>query len=133
MWNTGGFNLAIIGSRKIITTVPPYNEGSDSPTVVFCNVGVLDDQIPDEIKEKYPGFIHKPAYWDDSGRIIAFDFSFNEFGVQYLNRLETEVKKSYNKMNGKYDNTAEFPSSEIVDYVMSGRGAGGVEEEVYVN
>lgn len=101
LWNTAGMELAVRGNRQIATTVRSYEGNIEGPAMIFCNAGVLDEQVPEEIKVKYKEQKHKPAYFDDSGKIIEFDFGFDNFGVRYLNRLETEVKKSYQRMNGE--------------------------------
>ncbi len=86
--------------------------------MIFCNVGLLDEQIPAAVKEQHPGLTHTPAYYDDSGKIIAFDFGYDTFGVRYLNRLETEVRRTYEAQKG----TCSFDSSvlpAIVRYIAT--------------
>ncbi|MBF0106923.1 MAG: hypothetical protein HQM16_16545 [Deltaproteobacteria bacterium] len=100
MWNTAEMNLAIRGGRQVLQEVVPYDGEVKGPAMIFANVGVLDEQIPDKIREGYGGMVHKPAQFDDSGLIINFDFGYDEYGVRYLNRLETEVKKAYNRITG---------------------------------
>lgn len=96
MWNTAEKSLIIRGERKSLAAVPPLDpEGIAGSSMVFVNVGVLDEQIPAAIKQRYPDLEHVPAYFDDSGRIIDFDFGYDEYGVRYLNRLETELRKAY--------------------------------------
>ena len=97
--------------------------------MIFCNVGVLDQQIPEEIKTRYASREHKPAYFDDSGKIIAFDFGFDNFGVRYLNRLETEVKHAYDRINGREERALEIvPTSAIIEYITRNSGRTMVEE-----
>ncbi len=100
LWNTALMPLIIRGDRTRSGKVWPFSAYSiDGPTMIYCNVGVLDSQIPSEIKEKHEGrFEHTPAYFDDSGKIIQFDFGFDKYGVRYLNRLETEVRQAYSQM-----------------------------------
>jgi hypothetical protein len=101
-WNTAGMPLIIRHQHKKIQDIEPTQpESLEGPSMVFCNVGVLDEQLPVEMKAACPGIAHMPAYYDDSGKIIAFDFGYDEHGVRYLNRLETEVKKAYNRLVGK--------------------------------
>jgi len=122
--------LAIRGEREVIATVRPYNGNVKQPTMIFCNVGVLDEQIPEKIKERFEGQ-HKPAYFDDSGKIIAFDFGFDNFGVSYLNRLETEVKGAYDRLNCRQERATNImPAPAIIGYAMRNLGITSVEESV---
>lgn len=101
-WNTADMDLIIRNYHQKIKVVKPFNPDEiKGPTMIFCNVGVLDEDIPTEIKDKYPELTHKPAYFDDSQKIIKFDFGFDEYGVRYLNRLENEVKKAYGTLWNK--------------------------------
>ncbi len=96
LWNTAGMDLTIRGGRKKLAEVPPFNpEKLSGPAIIFCNVGVLDEAIPQEIKQRYPNLAHKPAYFDDSGRIIKFNFGYDKYGIQYHNRLEDEIRRAY--------------------------------------
>lgn len=128
LWNTAEIELAVRGNREIATTVRPYDGNVKGPTMIFCNVGVLDEQVPEEIKARFEGQ-HKPAYFDDSGKIIAFDFGFDNFGVRYLNRLETEVKSAYDKLNGREERAPEtIPTPAIIGYAMRNLRRTSVEE-----
>ena len=130
LWNTAGMELAVRGNREIATTVRPYDGNVEGPAMIFCNVGVLDEQIPEEIKARFEGQ-HKPAYFDDSGKIIAFDFGFDNFGVRYLNRLETELKGAYDRLNGRQERAPEtIPTPAIIGYAMRNLGRTSVEEKV---
>ena len=128
LWNTAEMELAIRGKRKIAKTVKPYDGNVKGPTMIFCNVGLLDEQIPEDIKEQFDGK-HKPAYFDDSGKIINFDFGFDNFGVRYLNRLETEVKNAYDRQNGISNSSLrEIPVPAIIGYAMRNLGRSTSEE-----
>mgnify|MGYP005838378655 CR=1 FL=1 len=124
-WNTAGIdNLIIRNYHEYIKDVSPSEPGDiEGASLIFCNVGVLDEQLPYELKEKYPGKKHMPAYFDDSKKIINFDFGYDNKGVKYLNRLETAVKKSYNP-----DFNESFEMPEIVEYI--GNYKPSVEEVV---
>lgn len=99
--NTAEMELMVRGDRQEAAKVYPIKpEDISTPTLIFYNVGVLDEQLPASIKEAYPELQHKPAYFDDSGRIIAFDFGYDNYGVRYLNKLETEVKKAFEAQQG---------------------------------
>ncbi len=101
LWNTAEMEMIVRGERQEAAKVMPMTpEAIAGPTLVFCNVGVLQEQLPEEMREKYQGKEHQPAYYDDSGRIIAFDFGHDRYGVRYLNRLETEVKNAFEKQRG---------------------------------
>ncbi len=118
LWNTAGMELIIRNyHRKIGNVAPITPEEIQGPAMVFCNVGLLDGQISQELKDKHNGLTHIPAYFDDSGKIINFDFGFDNFGVRYLNNLETEIKKSFGSMNGKLSN-GDFVSS-LISYVQN--------------
>ncbi|MFC1752458.1 hypothetical protein ACFL96_03590 [Thermoproteota archaeon] len=113
LWNTAGKNLIIRNyHQKISETVPTRPEDIQGPTMIFCNVGLLDEQISPELKQKYEGLTHTPAYFDDSGKIINFDFGFDNFGVRYLNTLETEIKKACGSMHSQSPN-GDYVSSLI--------------------
>ena len=71
LWNTAGMELAVRGNREIAITVKPYDGKVEGPAMIFCNVGVLDEQVPEEIKARFEGQ-HKPAYFDDSGKKDAY-------------------------------------------------------------
>ncbi|MDO8643067.1 MAG: hypothetical protein Q7R76_05830 [Candidatus Woesearchaeota archaeon] len=95
LWNTAGLELAVRGNREETAIVPTTDPATiDGPAVIFCNIGVLDEQIPEDIARPSETK-HTPAYFDDSGKIINFDFSYDRFGVRYLNRLETAVREAY--------------------------------------
>lgn len=95
-WNTSWNELIIRSQREKAEKITPLNPKSIRwPTMVFCNIWVLDEQIPKQIKEKYKWQKHTPAYFDDSWRIVNFEFSHNKYGVNYINNLEDELKKSY--------------------------------------
>jgi hypothetical protein len=114
-WNTANIDLIIRNYHQKLMEVTPANpEEMNNPAMIFCNVGVLDNQIPSQVREGYDGE-HVPAYFDDSGKIINFDFDYDNQGVRYLNRLETEVKKAYcNSFSSK--NNADIVSS-LIKYV----------------
>jgi hypothetical protein len=129
LWNTAEMELAIRGDREVITTIKPYDGNVKQPTLIFCNVGVLDEQVPEKIKARYKGQVHKPAYFDDSGKIIELDFGCDNFGVKYMNRLETEVKRAYDRLNSKEERISEaMPIPAIIGYVMRNMGRAQVEE-----
>jgi hypothetical protein len=93
-WNTAGMDRIIRSYRAKNDAVSPLDpETLDGPAIIFCNVGVLHEQIPTEIRDACPALEHLPAYFDDSGKIIDFEFGYDRFGVRYLNRLETELRR----------------------------------------
>lgn len=94
-WNTASLELAVRGNRETKATVPATDPATiDGPAIIFCNIGVLDEQIPEDVVRPAETK-HTPAYFDDSGKIISFDFSYDRYGVRYLNRLETAVREAY--------------------------------------
>jgi hypothetical protein len=112
-WNSAGLGLAIRNKRNEVSEFKPIGESEiKGPIVIFANVGVLHDQIPESIRSKFKDLTHTPAYFDDTGKIINFDFSFDNYGVKYLNRLETEVKMAYHS-------SASIPNDSNPD-VISG-------------
>jgi hypothetical protein len=118
LWNTAGIDLIIRNYHAKISEVAPTSaEEIRGPAMIFCNVGLLDDQISAEVKAKYEGLTHLPAYFDDSGKIINFDFGHDEFGVRYLNTLETEVKKEFGmKQNNPINHQMV---SSLINYVKN--------------
>ena len=120
LWNTAGMNLIIRNQRKKIRQIAPMSpEEIQGPAMIFCNIGLLDDQIPQELKYKYKGLIHTPAYFDDSEKIIDFDFGYDRFGIKYLNALENKVKEAYIKKYGnKCDKVLSIDHmSSLVKYI----------------
>jgi beta-phosphoglucomutase-like phosphatase (HAD superfamily) len=116
LWNTAGKELIIRNYHKKIDAVAPTNpEEIEGPAMIFCNVGLLDEQISPELKKKHPGLKHTPAYFDDSGKIINFDFGFDNFGVRYLNTLETEIKRAYGAGQGIDADTV----SSLIRYIRT--------------
>ncbi|MDD3302745.1 MAG: hypothetical protein PHN31_04250 [Candidatus Gracilibacteria bacterium] len=125
-WNTAGMDLIIRQNREKSGVIKPYNPVKmRGPTMIFCNVGVLDDQIPEEIKSKYENTNHSPAYFDDRG-IVSFEFSYNEFGIDYTNNLESELKKVY---GGKYEKKSIEDISVLIDFTRKNMGKGVGEGE----
>lgn len=119
-WNTTGLELIIRSYRQKIGSVKPLNtEEIESPTMIFCNVGLLDEQLPKELNDKYPGLKHIPAYFDDSEKVINFEFGFDNYGVRYLNTLETEIKKVFGSKYGVSQN-GDFVAS-LIRYVKNNR------------
>lgn len=118
LWNTAGIDLIIRNYHQRIDHVAPTSpEEIQGPAMVFCNVGLLDEQVPQELRDRHNGLTHTPAHFDDSGKIINFDFGFDNFGVRYLNTLETEIKKAFGSMHSKLPN-GDFVSS-IIRYVQN--------------
>ncbi|MHA1691896.1 MAG: hypothetical protein ACTSU7_09710 [Candidatus Heimdallarchaeaceae archaeon] len=118
LWNTAGIDLIIRNYHQRIGYIAPTTpEEIQGPAMIFCNVGLLDEQIPQKLRDKYNGLTHIPAYYDDSGKIINFDFRVDNFGVRYLNTLETEIKKAFGSMHSKLSN-GDFVSS-LIRYVQN--------------
>ena len=118
LWNSAGIDLIIRNyHQKIGHVAPTTPEKIEGPAMIFCNVGLLDEQILQELRDKHSGLTHTPAYFDDSGKIINFDFGFDNFGVRYLNTLETEIKKAFGSMHSKLPN-GDFVSS-LIRYVQN--------------
>ncbi len=132
-WNTAGMtNLIIRNYHKALTKAEPPIDPKNikGPAMIYCNVGVLDTQIPKKIRSRYPGNTHEPAHFDDSGKIIAFDFGCDEYGVRYLNRLETEVKKAYNANKGRVTIENDFDVvPAIIKYKRKNPDAAQPEEK----
>jgi hypothetical protein len=112
-WNTAGLPLVIRKDREKISIPPLYQPGqSRGPTIIFCNVGMTDDQIPAHIKNKYPGLIHVPAHFDDSESIISLELRVCNEGIVLYNQIETLLKKAYSQYNGrKAGMTSNFSAS----------------------
>lgn len=110
-WNTAGLSLSLRSNRFDVTESKPLQPNEISgPTIIFVNVGVLHEQLPEHLRSSFNDVpAHIPAYFDDSGRIIFFDFGFDNYGVRYANNLETEVRKAYGCVNPEQD--AEFSAS----------------------
>jgi hypothetical protein len=101
-WNTAELPLIIRKDRKKIAAPSLYQPGKSSgPTIIFCNVGLTHDQIPEHIKSKYLGWTHTPAYFDDSNIIINLELKVCEEGIVIHNQIETLLKKAYSQYNGR--------------------------------
>ena len=112
-WNTAWMDLIIRQNREKSGVIKHYNPSKLRwPTMIFCNVWVLDNQIPEEIKSKYENTNHTPAYFDDKW-IVSFEFWYNEFGIDYINNLESELKKVY---WGKYEQKSIEDISVLIDF-----------------
>lgn len=121
LWNTAEIPLIIRNyPQKLAKILPVTPYQIQGPTMIFCNVGVLDEQLPQELKQQYPGQTHIPAYYDDSGRIIAFDYGFDKFGLRYLNRLETKVKEAFETQNGSREVSLDLAPA-IMQYLSKAR------------
>lgn len=131
LWNTAEMEMIVRGERQEAAKVMPMTpEAIAGPTLIFCNVGVPQEQIPEEMREEYQGQEHQPAYFDDSDRIIEFDFRHDNYGVRYLNRLETEVKNAFEKQRGCKETTGHSAEGipEIVRYISKVKTRAPVEE-----
>ncbi len=114
-WNMAGLDLIIRNyHKKIMAKEALQTKDILGPAIVFCNVGMLDEQLPEELKRQYPGIKHFPAYFDDSKKIIDFDFGYDSSGIKYLNTLETEVKKAYGSSTGQVQSIDDI--SALVRY-----------------
>jgi hypothetical protein len=129
LWNTAGLDLGIRGEREIVDTIEPYHGHVDQPTMIFCNVGLLDEQISSELKSKFPEMTHNPAFWDDKGRIIQFDFGHDQYGVRYLNRLETKLQEKYDSMNNNPTQIEGFVPA-IIKYLTKNKDAHQLDEAI---
>ncbi|MBI5072466.1 hypothetical protein HZA99_01470 [Candidatus Woesearchaeota archaeon] len=130
LWNTAEVPLIIRNYHQKLVEMMPVNPAQIyKPTMIFCNVGVLDEQIPQELKQQYPEHTHTPAYYDDCGRIIAFDYGFDNFGVRYLNRLETKVKEAFEAQNGNQEVSLDVAPA-IMHYLSKARTI--VPEEMHI-
>lgn len=98
-YNTWELNLTIRDSELDSWRRLPrkFNEKEVKwPSMVFCNVGVLHEQLPEELKNW--SHKHSPAYFDDSWAIIALEYSYNEYWLQVSNPIEkriSELKSSW--------------------------------------
>jgi len=92
LWNTAWKDLIIRWRREELSTIKNFSpEDIKWPTMIFCNVWVLDEQLPDHIKRG--DFKHIPAYFDDSWRIIDFEYSFDNTGVKTINSIEVALRE----------------------------------------
>jgi hypothetical protein len=117
-WNTAELDLVIRGNRQELgATNDTSSNSTEGNNMFFCNVGLLDNQIPSEIKVKYPNLIHTPAFFDDSGRIVKLSFYHDQYGIHYSNALEKEAKRVYYR-----DQTNSFNVIEchLIDIIRKG-------------
>jgi hypothetical protein len=102
LWNTAGLPLIIRNDRKKVVS-PSMASAHDlsGPSMIFCNVGVLDSQIPASIREQYGSSLeHTPAFFDDKDKIIEFELRLTGEGVTIHNELETLIRHAYQKYAG---------------------------------
>jgi hypothetical protein len=108
-WNTAGKDLVIRDQRESVAEIPPYNPTDmTGPTMIFCNVGLLDEQIPDSISrdgvEEDHHFWHSghvPAYFDDNEVLSAIELTCDGFGVKRGNILSALVQETFERMYAK--------------------------------
>jgi phosphoglycolate phosphatase-like HAD superfamily hydrolase len=129
-------DLIIRFNHKKIGEMPNLRaEGLNQPHILLRVAGVTHDLLPDEIRQQCPddigqfnnrykrefynvyGPCHVPAYWDDSRKILDFDFGYDEHGVRYLNRLETEIKKAYARQTSASELSSDRFMPELVRYI----------------
>jgi hypothetical protein len=113
-WNTAGMDLIVRQSRKNVGSVSNFSGEIKGPTVIFCNCGVLDNQIPEDAVPRKKEENHVPAYFDDSGRIISLNFGYDNYGIHFVNWLESTLKREYDDMFGKRRSSEDMP--EIVKF-----------------
>jgi hypothetical protein len=95
-WNTAGLNLAIRKNRKFDAKISPFSpDRLNGPALIFCNVGVLNEQLPAELREKYSSLKHQPAFFDDNSAILELSFTHDKFGIHFTNVLEHMVSEAY--------------------------------------
>jgi hypothetical protein len=108
-WNTAGKDLVIRDQRESVAEIPPYDPSDmTGPTMIFCNVGVLNEQIPDSITQEgvdedryfwHSG--HVPAYFDDDEVLSAIELTCDGFGVKQGNILSALVQETFERMYTK--------------------------------
>lgn len=91
-WNTSWKDLIIRWWRSELNKLSPLSaESLNWPTMIFCNIWVLNEQLPDNLRRD--DIKHIPAYFDDSWKIISFEYSFNNTWINIVNSIELELKK----------------------------------------
>lgn len=114
LWNTAWKDLIIRWWREELSTIGNFSaEDIVWPTMIFCNVGVLDEQLPDDIRRK--DIKHSPAYFDDSGRIIDFEYNFDNTWVKAVNSIEVVLRE----ITGASRNMVSESVSTIIKYNQS--------------
>ncbi len=115
-WNTAGMDLIIREEREEKKVIRPYqvpkrrpDKDSEkavyipdrlhehSPKMIFCNAGVLHDQLPDKIKEMFEkvGEKHIPAYFDDNRIIKLRRLVFSKHGLDSQFHIESKLREAY--------------------------------------
>lgn len=114
LWNTAGYPLIVRWYRREIpTTIQPLEASNlNGPTLVFCNVGVLHEDLPEQIKSSR--YQHIPAYFDDSGKIIRFEYWYSSTGIQFANSIETHLQSLQNK-----NKKSQLPHPALLRYKIS--------------
>jgi hypothetical protein len=114
LWNSAGLKLVIRNLRNGLSESKSIDMPAiNGPIMIFANVGMLHEQIPEGVRNEFEGLKHIPGYFDDSDRIIDIDFDFDNHGIKYLNRIEAEVKKEYRTYAGKQD-VSNIETPEII-------------------
>jgi len=99
LWNTANLPL-ILRKDKKKAVEPKQFDISDltGPAMIFCNVGLTDEQIPDSLKTKYNhDYKHIPAFFDDTGHIINLELQVSKEGIIVHNAIEPLLKQAYAK------------------------------------
>lgn len=100
LWNTAWMDLILRAQRQKIQSVENF-QASDirGATMIFCNVWILQEQLPIWLKQKK--MRHYPAFFDDSGRIIDYEYSCNQYWVYVVNSIEEELKRIKHTLKNK--------------------------------
>lgn len=99
-WNTGEYGLISRELRKESTVPTLFDpEYLTGPALIFCNVGLLDEDIPESIKRDHDigDYEHIPAYFDDTNHIINIQLKASSEGIVLGNDIEPLLKKAYSK------------------------------------
>jgi HAD superfamily hydrolase (TIGR01484 family) len=103
-WNPAGLPLVVREARKEVQKVNIFNpDDLDSPTLLFINSPLLDEDLPADIKQ-WAGLeqSHIPAYFDDKTQIQQTTFAVNDRGVFLSDSLDFESHRASEDMKQNY-------------------------------
>lgn len=102
-WQTSARKCMLRTKKQWEIDISPMNaEDIHGPTLVFCNVWLMHEELPNSVQDRFTGTgeEHRPGFFDDTGHIINIQLQHNERGIVYHNNLEDKLREAYMRMRG---------------------------------
>ncbi len=105
-YSIGAWNLTNLPFNEDMGNIPKLSPTDiKGPALVMCAMGLLDEQLPANIREDY-----RPGFFDDSGKVTCFNIHFSNTGITLLNTLEIGIRQKLEE----YDRTGTIKHSPAV-------------------